>query len=130
MPKAFLKHYQYNTDMVPNHTQLQNLSQKYEETFKEYAQRWRELATRVQPSFLKRELVYMFMGNLQFPYLYRMGGSTSAGFSDLVLDGGRIENMIKMGKIQNFASTSGVVKKPFVAYDNKREGETNATILI
>lgn len=38
----------------------------------------------------------------------------SSCFSDLVLAGERIENMIKMGKIQSSTSTSGVVKKPFI----------------
>lgn len=90
--------------------------QKSEETFKEYTQRWRELATRVQPPLPEHKLVDMFMGNLQGPYLDRMVGSTSYGFSDLVLAGERIENMIKMGKILNAANTSGVAKKPFVAY--------------
>lgn len=99
MVEAFLKHYQYNTDMAPNQTQLQNLTQKYDETFKEYAQRWRELDARVQPPLLEREIIEMFMGNLQGPYLDIMVGSTSWGFSDLVLAGERIENMIKMGKI-------------------------------
>lgn len=33
--------------------------------------------------------------------------------------------MIKLGKIQNSASTSDVVKKPFVAYGKKRKRETN-----
>ena len=38
--------------------------------------------------------------------------------------------MIKMGKIQNSACTSGVAKKPFVPYGKKREGETNATTIV
>ncbi|XP_050919407.1 uncharacterized protein LOC127136940 [Lathyrus oleraceus] len=130
MAEAFLKHYQYNTDMEPNRTQLQNLTQRSEESFKEYAQRWRELAAKVQPSLLERELVDMFMGNLQGPYLDRMVGSTSSGFSDLVLAAERIENMIKMGKIQNSASTSSASKKPFVPYGKKREGETNVASII
>lgn len=54
---------------------------------------------------------------------------TSFGFSNLVLAAERIENMIKIGKIQNSASTSDVVKKPFVAYGNKQEGETNEIIV-
>lgn len=37
MAEAFLKHYKYNTDMAPKRIQLLNLTQKYEETFKEYA---------------------------------------------------------------------------------------------
>lgn len=130
MVEAFLKHYQYNTDMTPNYMQLQNLTQRYGESFKEYAQRWRELAARVQTILLERELIDMFMGNLQGPYLDRMVGNTSSSFYDLVLAGERIENMIKMGKIQNSASTSSASKKPFVPYGKKREGETNANAII
>lgn len=49
MAEAFLKHYQYNMCMALNRNQLQNLTQKSNETFKEYAQHLRELAARVQP---------------------------------------------------------------------------------
>ena len=84
----------------------------------------------VQPPLLERELIDMFMGNLQGPYLDRMVGSTSSGFSDLVLAGERIENMIKMGKIKNYASTSSASKKPFVTYGKKREGDTSSTAVI
>lgn len=59
-----------------------------------------------------------------------MVGSTSSGFSELGFPGKKIENMIKMGKIQNTASTFGVAKKPFVSYGKKREGEINATSII
>ena len=94
--------------MAPNRTQLQNLTQKSEDTFKEYAQWWRELAIRVLPPLLEREMIDMFIGNLQAPYLDIMVGSTSSGFSDLVLVGKMIENLNKMGKIQNAASISRV----------------------
>jgi len=40
---AFLRQYQYNSDMAPDRTQLQNMVKKENETFKEYAQRWRDL---------------------------------------------------------------------------------------
>lgn len=63
----------------------------------------------------------MFIGNLQGPYLDRMVRSTSLVFFDLVLVGERIENMIKMGKIQNSTSASGASKKPFVPYGKKRD---------
>jgi len=41
---AFLKQYKYNMDMAPYRMQLQGMSKRSVETFKEYAQRWRELA--------------------------------------------------------------------------------------
>lgn len=130
MAEAFLKYYQYNTDMGLNHTQLENFTQKPDENFKECAQCWMELAERAQPPPLDWELMDMFMGNLQGLYLDRMVCSTSFGFSALVLVGERNENMIKMGKIQNVASTSVIVKKPYVGFGKKREGETNEVIVM
>ena len=52
LANAFLKNYKYNLYMAPTRMKLQNLPQKKEESFKEYAQRWRELASRVQPPLL------------------------------------------------------------------------------
>ena len=43
---AFIRQYQYNTNMAPDWTQLQNMSKREKESFKEYAQRWRDLAAR------------------------------------------------------------------------------------
>lgn len=80
LSEVFLKHYQYNTDMAPNRTQLQSLTQKSEELFKEYAQHWRELTARVQPPLLEKELIDMFMATLQGPNLEKLIGSTYAGF--------------------------------------------------
>lgn len=87
LAEAFLKHYQYNLDMAPNQTHLQSLSPKLEESFKEYAQRWRDLASRVQPPLLERELINMFVDTLQGTYFEKMIGSTTSGFSDLVIVG-------------------------------------------
>lgn len=111
LAEAFLKHYQYNTDMGTNQTQLQSLVQKPDESFKEYAQRWRELASRVQPPLLEKYLVDMFMGTLYGPYLEKLIGSTSVGFSDLVVVGERIENCLKIGKIQDTTVVVNGAKK-------------------
>jgi len=51
-------------DMTPDRTQLQNMSKKDGETFKEYAQRWRGVATQVQPPLSKKEVVTMFIDTL------------------------------------------------------------------
>lgn len=97
--EAFVKHYQYNVDMAPNRTQLQSLSQGKNQSFKEYAQKWRELATRVHPPMSEREMVDLFMGTLQGFYYDRMVGSTSVGFSELVMAGERVEIRLKLGKL-------------------------------
>ena len=52
LARDFVKHYQYNMDMAPNRTQLQNLSQGPRESFKEYAHKWREVVAIVQPPLM------------------------------------------------------------------------------
>lgn len=126
LAEAFLKHYQYNPDMAPNRTQLQSLAQKPEESFKEYAQGWRDLAARVQPPLLEKELVGMFMDTLQGPHIDRMIESAALGFSDLVTAGERIDNFLKIGNIQDIASAASVAKKSHSGPPKKKEGETNA----
>ncbi|XP_058757006.1 uncharacterized protein LOC131630237 [Vicia villosa] len=104
LAKAFFKHYKHNSDMVPTRIQLQGLTQKVDESFREYAQRWRELAARVQPPLLERELIDMFMDTLQDPYLNRMVGCAASEFSTLVVIGERIEHGLMTGRIQNTAT--------------------------
>ena len=67
-------------DMAPSRTQLQSLFQKTSESFKEYAQRWRELAARVQPPMLERELTDMFIRTLQGVFMDRMGSCPFGSF--------------------------------------------------
>ena len=93
------------------------------EGFKDYAQKWRDLAGRVQPPLADRELVDMFLGTLSGPYFNHLIGSSSSGFTELIMTRERIEAGIKSGKIQNGAS-SGTKKKPFkkessVVYSSK-----------
>jgi len=40
----FIRQYQYNSDMAPDRMQLQNMCKKEHESFKEYTQRWRDVA--------------------------------------------------------------------------------------
>ena len=82
------------------------------EGFKEYAQKWRDLAGRVQPPLTGRELVDMFLGTLSGLFFNHLIGNSSAGFTDLILTGERIEAGIKSGKIQKGAAAS-IEKKPF-----------------
>jgi hypothetical protein len=101
------------------------MSQKPNEGFKEYAQRWRELAARVQPPLVDREMSDLFMGTLQGTFAERMVGCPVTNFADIVVAGERIESWLKMGKIQGSASSSGS-KKPFGNGQRKKEGDTSA----
>ena len=120
-----MKQYHYNTDMAPDKTQLQNLSLKSNECFKEYAQRWRELASRDQPPMLEKEMANMFMNTLPGCYLECLVGYNASNFVDVVSTGERVENYLKTCKIQNGARSSSGSKKPFLGGQKRREGDAN-----
>ena len=116
---AYYRQYQHNADLAPTRVQLQNMTMGSSEGFKEYAQKWRDLAGRVQPPLNDTELVYMFMGTLNGSFFNLLIGSSSSGFTELILTGEHVESGTKSGKIP-MASTSTAVKKPFI-----RKKDTN-----
>ena len=54
----------------------------------------------------------MFMGTLSGPFFNHLIGSSSSGFTELILIGERVESGIKSGKIP-MAATSNDVKRSF-----------------
>ena len=57
-------------------------------------------------------MVDMFMGTLTGPFINLLIGSSSSGFTEMVLTEERIESGIKSGKIL-MAASSNVEEKPF-----------------
>ncbi|XP_058774215.1 uncharacterized protein LOC131648479 [Vicia villosa] len=112
MATAFFRQYEYNYDLAPTRTQLQNMSMGPKESFKEYAQKWKVPAGRVRPALSDRELVDMFMGTLTGPFYSHLLGSSSSGFTELILTGEHVESGIRSGKIQ-VGTSSGAAKKPY-----------------
>ena len=78
------------------------------------------MAGRVQPALSDRELVGMFLGTLFGPFFNHLIGSLSAGSTELILTGERVEAGIRSGKIQKYTSSS-LVKKTFTG---KKEAST------
>lgn len=58
---SFIKHYKYNMNMEPDRRLLQRMFQRD----KEYAQRWRELASQVEPPLIEKELSELFIDIVQ-----------------------------------------------------------------
>ncbi|XP_050897112.1 uncharacterized protein LOC127103924 [Lathyrus oleraceus] len=123
LSEAFLKQYKYNLDMAPTRLQLRNQACKSNETFKEYAQRWREMASRVKHALTDAELVDIFMGTLHGLYYEKMVGSSSSNFADMVTIGERIENGLKIGKIASIDSQPAAKKSH--GFAKKKEAEAN-----
>ncbi|XP_050889414.1 uncharacterized protein LOC127094647 [Lathyrus oleraceus] len=123
---AFIKHYKYNMDMAPDRRQLQSMFQHDKESFKEYAQRWRELASQVEPPLAEKELAELFIDTVQPQFYEKMVGSASLGFSELVAIGARVEYGVRNGKLAAVAGTSNANPKKFSGgFPRKKEGETN-----
>jgi hypothetical protein len=103
------------------------MSQKDKESFKEYAQRWREVASQVEPPLAEKELADWFMDTVKPVFYERMVSSVSASFSDLVAVGIKVELGLKNGKMTTTSETSGSNAKKFPGgFQRKKEGDTNA----
>ena len=61
---AFVRQYQHNSDIAPDRMQLQNVCKKGHKSFKEYAQRWRDLVAQVAPPITEKEIITMIVDTL------------------------------------------------------------------
>ncbi|XP_040971315.1 uncharacterized protein [Gossypium hirsutum] len=81
LAQVFMQQYNHVTDMTLDRITLQNMEKKPNECFRQYTQRWREVA-------------------MQAPFITHMIRSTVKSFADIVMAGEMIENAIKDGKIE------------------------------
>ena len=122
---AFLRQYQYNSDMAPDRTQLQNMSKREHESFKEYAQRWRDLAAQVAPPMVEREMVTMMVDTLPVFYYEKIVGYMPSSFTDLVFAGERIEVGLKRGKFDYVSTVGASGRRTGTAGAKKKEGDAH-----
>ncbi|XP_016733854.2 uncharacterized protein [Gossypium hirsutum] len=100
LAQAFMKQYGHITDIAPDRITLQNMEKKPSESFRQYAQRWREVATQVQPLLLEKETTMLFINTLKAHFITHMLGNATKSFADIVMSGEMIENAIRSGKIE------------------------------
>ena len=82
------------------------------ESFKEYAQRWRDLAAQVAPPMMEREIITMIIDSLPMFYYEKMVGYMPSTFADLVFAGKRIKVGLRRDKFDYVASTSSGNRRP------------------
>ncbi|XP_016755240.1 uncharacterized protein [Gossypium hirsutum] len=85
--------------MTPDGITLQNMEKKPNKSFKQYVQRWREVAIQVQPPLLEKETTMLFINTLKVPFITHMLGSATKSFVDMVMTGEIIENAIRNRRI-------------------------------
>ena len=94
------------------------MEKKATKSFREYAQRWRDLASQMQPPLTKREITKIFVNSLKGIYHNKMLGNATKNFADMVVSGELIESSIKNGLVED---NSGPKKTGSM---KKKEGET------
>jgi len=80
------------------------MCKKEHESFKEYAQRWRDLAAQVAPPMMEREMITMIVDMLPVFYYEMMVGYMPSSFIDLVFAGERIEVGLRRGNFDYVTS--------------------------
>ncbi|XP_050915284.1 uncharacterized protein LOC127130289 [Lathyrus oleraceus] len=123
--EAFIKHYKYNLDNVPDRDQLRSMQQREKEIFREYAQRWREIAAQVVPPMEEKEMTKVFLKTLDTFYYERMIASAPTDFTDMVNMGVRLEEAVREGRLVREGSSSSSGAKRYGGFMKKKEQETN-----
>ncbi|GKV38976.1 hypothetical protein SLEP1_g46822 [Rubroshorea leprosula] len=118
----FMKQYEYNTSLAPSREDLQKTDKKPSESFKEFAQRWRGLAARVQPPLSDHELSNLFIKSTKGPYREKLITCVNYTFAQLVVVGEQVEDGIKSGIIMDFQA----MKSIFEQYQNGSSGASSS----
>ncbi|KAL4277859.1 hypothetical protein GQ457_03G015420 [Hibiscus cannabinus] len=95
------------------------MEQKANESFRQYAQRWRDVPAQVQPLLLENEITLLFVNTLKDDFYDRMPDHATKPFSYMVLTRELIQATIKSGRIRG---GNGSQK-----FSKKRDNEINTT---
>ncbi|XP_016743023.2 uncharacterized protein [Gossypium hirsutum] len=105
LASSFCEQYKHVSDMVPDRLTLQIMEKKPTETFRQYAQRWRDISAQVEPPLTKTEVTVLFINTFKASFYDKLVGSATKDFTDIVISGELIENAIKSGRIEGFESS-------------------------
>ncbi|KAL4284535.1 hypothetical protein GQ457_16G001190 [Hibiscus cannabinus] len=104
LAKAFIEQYKHITDIEPDRITLQNMEMRPNESFRQYVQRWRDVAAQVQPPLLEKEIAPTFVRTLKEPFLNYMLGNATKNFEDLYRDPRQVSTQsrnLKLPKLFN-----------------------------
>ncbi|KAK2352120.1 hypothetical protein QL285_096825 [Trifolium repens] len=123
LASAFIRQYNYNSYLAPDRDELRALSQREKESFKEYAQRWRELAAQIRPPLEEKELTKLFLNTLSPFYYEKMVASAPNNFTEMVGMGMRLEEGVREGRLVNENAPTNSAKKFGNNFLKKKEPE-------
>ncbi|GAU49857.1 hypothetical protein TSUD_374390 [Trifolium subterraneum] len=123
LASGFIRQYNYNSYLAPDRDELRALAQKERESFKEYAQRWRELAAQIRPPVEEKELCKIFLHTLR-PFFYeKMVGIVSRSFTEMVEMGMCLEEGVRQGRLIRENAPTKTAKKYGNNFSKKKESE-------
>ena len=93
------------------------------DSFKEYTQRWKDLAAQVVPPMMERKMITMITNTLPMFYYEKMVGYMPSSFADLVFAGERIKVGLGTWKFDYADSTGSSNRGPESSGEMKKEGE-------
>nr|XP_016442084.1 PREDICTED: uncharacterized protein LOC107767561 [Nicotiana tabacum] len=99
LARDFVRQFQYNIDIAPDRNSLTNLRKKPSISFKEYAIKWREQASRVKPQMDEVEMVTVFLQAQEPDYFQNMMSAMGKPFAEATKIGEMVENGLKTGRI-------------------------------
>ncbi|XP_038713488.1 uncharacterized protein LOC120007365 [Tripterygium wilfordii] len=99
LANLFLKKYEHNMEKVPTIYDLQCTVMKEGESFRDWAYRWRDLASQTHPPLAEQDLVNAFIDALREPYTSKIAGGGHAGLGEMIRAGERIERCMQRGNI-------------------------------
>ncbi|GAU48671.1 hypothetical protein TSUD_405990 [Trifolium subterraneum] len=127
LASAFIRQYNYNSYLAPDMDELRALAQKETESFKEYAQRWRELAAQIRPPVEEKELCKLFLHTLS-PFFYeKMVGVVSRSFTEMVEMGMCLEEGVRQGRLTREKAPINTVKRNGNNFYERKESEVGMT---
>ncbi|XP_070029017.1 uncharacterized protein [Nicotiana sylvestris] len=87
-----VKQFQHNIDIAPDRNSLTNLKKKSSESFREYAVKWHEKASRVKPPMDEIEMVKVFLQAQEADYFQNMMSAIGKLFAKAIKIGKMVEN--------------------------------------
>ncbi|XP_070043287.1 uncharacterized protein [Nicotiana tomentosiformis] len=100
--RDFVRHFQYNIDIVRDRSSISKMEKKPEESFREFGLRWREQVTRVSPPIDEEEMVKLFLQAQGPTYFNHLIPTLEKSFNNVVKIGEMVEEGIKSCKIMSY----------------------------
>ncbi|XP_075103852.1 uncharacterized protein LOC142178410 [Nicotiana tabacum] len=129
LARDFVRQFQYNIDIAPYRNSLTNFKKKTTESFREYAIKWREQASRVKPPMDEAEMVNVFLQAQEADYFQNMMFAMGKLFAEAIKIGEMVENGLKIGRIiSQFAlrATSQAIQNGSGGLANRKKREEGA----